>query len=72
VIEIDGDSHAETVEYDTVRTNVLESLGLHVIRFTNDDVLRNIEGVYEELIKTTQAGCECRLSSVAHNEEITI
>jgi len=30
VIEIDGDSHAETVEYDAVRTKVLESLGLHV------------------------------------------
>jgi very-short-patch-repair endonuclease len=51
VIEIDGDSHAETVEYDAVRTAVLESLGLQVVRFTNDEVLENIEGVYDELTR---------------------
>ena len=49
VIEIDGDSHAEAVEYDEVRTNLLNSLGLRVIRYANDDVLRNVEGVYEDL-----------------------
>ena len=49
VIEIDGDSHAETVEYDEERTKLLSSLGLHVIRYTNDDVLQNIEGVYDDL-----------------------
>ena len=51
VIEIDGDSHTEAVEYDAVRTAVLESLGLKVVRFTNDEVLRNIEGVYDELTR---------------------
>ena len=55
VIEIDGDSHAETTEHDAERTKFLGSLGLHVIRFSNDDVLRNIEGVYEELSKTINA-----------------
>ena len=55
VIEIDGDSHAETAEYDAVRTRFMGSLGLRVIRFSNDDVLRNIEGVYEELSKTITA-----------------
>jgi very-short-patch-repair endonuclease len=52
VIEIDGDSHAETSEYDAERTGFLGSLGLRVIRFSNDDALRNIEGVYEELSRT--------------------
>jgi very-short-patch-repair endonuclease len=56
VIEVDGDSHVESVEYDALRTSILESLGLRVIRFTNADVLGNIEGVYEELIKVTQTG----------------
>jgi very-short-patch-repair endonuclease len=51
VIEIDGDSHAETDGYDAVRTDVLESLGLHVIRYTNDEVLENIDGVYDDLSK---------------------
>jgi len=49
VIEIDGESHAETVEYDFERTQFLNALGLRVIRYTNDDILRNIEGVYADL-----------------------
>jgi very-short-patch-repair endonuclease len=49
VIEIDGDSHAETVEYDAERTKVLQSLGLTVVRYTNDYVIQNIQGVYDDL-----------------------
>ena len=49
VIEIDGDSHAETVEYDAERTKVLQSLGLTVVRYTNDDVIQNIRGVFDDL-----------------------
>jgi very-short-patch-repair endonuclease len=51
VIEIDGDSHAETAEYDRERTRVLGAYGLEVVRYTNDEVLRNIEGVYEDLLR---------------------
>jgi hypothetical protein len=51
VIEIDGDSHAETAEYDRERTSVLGAYGLEVVRYTNDEVLRNIEGVYEDLLR---------------------
>ncbi len=49
VIEIDGDSHTETVEYDQERTRFLNSLGLQVIRYTNDEIIQNIEGVYDDL-----------------------
>jgi len=49
VIEIDGDSHDESIEYDAERTKVLEALGLIVVRYTNDEVFGNIEGVYEDL-----------------------
>jgi very-short-patch-repair endonuclease len=49
VIEIDGESHADTVEYDAERTRVLQSLGLTVVRYTNDDVIQNIQGVYDDL-----------------------
>jgi very-short-patch-repair endonuclease len=51
VIEIDGDSHAETAEYDHERTRVLNAYGLDVVRYTNDEVLGNIEGVYEDLLR---------------------
>lgn len=53
VIEIDGDSHFDEQGkvYDSERTAVLEWLGLQVLRFTNLDVMENIEGVYEEVMK---------------------
>lgn len=51
VIEIDGDSHAEQVEYDQMRTNRLESQGYRVIRFTNIDVLKNLDTVLKEILE---------------------
>ncbi len=51
VIELDGGQHAEVIEYDEKRTHFLESKGYTVIRFWNNEVLTNIEGVYEVLIK---------------------
>ena len=51
VIEIDGDSHAESdqIGQDQHREAYLKSLGLTVIRYTNDDVYQNIEGVLTDL-----------------------
>ena len=50
-VEIDGDSHAEAVEYDAKRTNALGALGVTVVRYTNDEVLNNLSGVYDDLIR---------------------
>ena len=51
VIEIDGESHFtdEGKAYDQERTERLEGYGLKVIRFTNQEVLNNFEGIYEKL-----------------------
>ena len=47
VIEIDGDSHYEdhAQVYDQKRTKFLESHGLKVVRFTNSEVMKSIDGV---------------------------
>jgi very-short-patch-repair endonuclease len=45
VIEVDGDTHADTAEYDAARTKMIESEGFHVLRFSNGDVMENIDGV---------------------------
>ncbi len=52
VIEVDGDSHFTDsgLIYDQERTRVLEGYGLRVIRFTNDEVLQNFEGVCEQIM----------------------
>jgi very-short-patch-repair endonuclease len=49
VSEVDGGQHAEGVERDAVRTTALEQMGYRVIRFWNNDVLQNIDGVCERI-----------------------
>ena len=53
-IVIDGDSHAEQKIYDQKRTKRLNDLGITVIRYTNEEVMNNISGVYEELKKNIE------------------
>ena len=45
--EIDGGQHNEpkNIEYDKTRTEFLNSLGYKVIRFWNNEIYENIEGV---------------------------
>nr|WP_311538695.1 endonuclease domain-containing protein [uncultured Bradyrhizobium sp.] len=47
VVELDGESHdfEERIRHDERRDAWLESRGYRVLRFTNDDVMRNLEGV---------------------------
>jgi len=47
IVEIDGSVHEYTVAEDAIRQEYLESLGLRVLRFSNDDVWHEIEGVVE-------------------------
>jgi very-short-patch-repair endonuclease len=50
VVELDGETHAEAHAYDAARTVALEARGYRVIRFTNSDVLTNIEGVARTIL----------------------
>lgn len=51
VIELDGEVHfnEEAVRYDNERTEYFESLGLKVIRFENNEVLKNTEDVLNKI-----------------------
>lgn len=53
IVEIDGDSHFNemNIAKDRVRTKYLESFGYNVIRYNNLDVIKNIQGVFEDLSK---------------------
>ena len=57
-IELDGGQHAGEAAYDMHRTNQLESGGFKVLRFWNNEVFENIEGVVEVII----AALACRAS----------
>lgn len=54
VIEVDGYSHAvlEQKRYDEERTAYLQGFNLKVLRFWNNEVIQNSEGVYETIIQT--------------------
>ncbi len=45
IIELDGGQHALSSDEDARRTKFLHAEGYRVIRFWNNDVLENIEGV---------------------------
>lgn len=49
-IELDGGQHADSAT-DEARTRVIEAHGYRVIRFWNNDVLQNTDGVLTEIIQ---------------------
>src|SRR5215475_10909412 len=50
VVELDGSQHAEREDYDRMRTRTLELNGFSVLRFWNNEVLKNCEGVLAAML----------------------
>jgi len=51
VVEIDGGQHQGRREQDDVRTAFLEGAGYRVLRFWNNDVLSNTDGVLQSVLE---------------------
>src|SRR5215472_4678960 len=52
IIELDGEQHYEkTKAYDDQRTKHLEQRGFRVIRFWNQEVASNLDGVLEDILQ---------------------
>ncbi len=49
ILEIDGESHAFSSDYDARRTAYLKKLGLRVLRFWNNEVMENFDGVLQRI-----------------------
>ena len=45
VVEVDGDIHDLRQEEDARREKVLTEMGLKIVRFRNDDVMKNVSAV---------------------------
>jgi very-short-patch-repair endonuclease len=56
IVEVDGGQHAERISRDSTRTDWLRARGYAVIRFWNNDVLANIEGVLATLSPALSQG----------------
>ena len=52
IVELDGGQHVERSSEDTKRTADLEAYGYLVLRFWNNDVLSNIDGVVATIVAT--------------------
>ena len=55
-IELDGGQHNEQANqyYDRIRTEKLKAAGWHILRFWNNEVNENIEGVLISITETIQ------------------
>ena len=51
MVELDGGQHVERAAYDEHRTQFLESQGYQVVRFWDNDVLKNMDVVLAELAR---------------------
>ena len=54
IIEADGGQHAEQAEYDQARSLYLNGLGFTVLRFWNDEILRQTDEVLAEILRVLQ------------------
>jgi very-short-patch-repair endonuclease len=51
VVELDGGQHAQAVEADAERTGIIEAHGYRVVRFWNNQVMGNLDGVLETILE---------------------
>ena len=56
VVELDGSVHDEPDQFasDEQRTNFLNERGLKVVRFKNDEIMKNLPSVLRRIIETTK------------------
>ena len=50
-IELDWEIHKKTKDYDSQRSNFLTDYWISVIRYRNDEVMKNIDVVYKDLME---------------------
>ncbi len=50
-VELDGSQHytQEGIVYDRDRSDYLQRQGIHVLRFSNTDILKNLDGVCQAI-----------------------
>ena len=56
IIELDGGQHndEQNIEQDKIRQNYLEQQGFKILRFWNDNIFNNIEGVLDTILKNLE------------------
>ena len=68
IIEVDGGQHLEQEEYDAERTRFLELQGYKVLRFWNDEILKDIEGVMRVILDVLENGDRFNMANIQGND----
>lgn len=51
IVELDGGIHELQEEYDAEREEYLISLGFRIVRFTNEDIIKNLPAVLKKIVE---------------------
>jgi very-short-patch-repair endonuclease len=62
IIEVDGSSHDEKQEYDEMRDRELESYGIHIKRYLNEEIEQQLPFVIQDLTQYIQTLSVSRLN----------
>lgn len=54
IVEVDGGIHELQKDYDVEREEYLLSLGFRIVRFKNEDVMKNLEGVLQRIVEACE------------------
>jgi very-short-patch-repair endonuclease len=69
VIEVDGAIHTQQLVYDEARTEQLRSFGYRVLRFTNEEVLNDLQTVIDRITKIAKAQFPSELGHGVHTRD---
>ncbi len=64
IVELDGESHdfGERIQHDERRDQWFASRGYRVLRFTNDDVMKHLEGVVLSIFEAAEQAAPLSLT----------
>lgn len=48
-VELDGDHHLQQIEADQHREKILQGMGIHILRFRNQEVRQDLPGVIDRI-----------------------
>jgi len=68
IVEVDGGQHSEQINYDDERTVWLQSQGFRVLRFWNNEVQMNLDGVKEIIYNALTAKEQPPTPALPHKE----
>ena len=71
IIELDGGQHATDVIHDKIRGSYLERQGFTILRFWNNDVLKNIDGVLEVIRRNVLNNCSTNENGMSEDPPLT-